>query len=131
MIDRWIEDELWNWARWCWSGAWPHPLPPDHAASAEGRFVAPPEWGENAEAEQPRAPAPNRERAEIVHRVFRERLTQTERWALIHRYVRRTEERITLRRMRVSRDVYETTLLSAARKVGEAFRGECAMFGEG
>lgn len=127
MISEEIHHELLNWARWCWSGAWPHPLPPDHAASAEGRFIAPPEWGENAEAEQPRAPAPNRERAEIVHRVFMDRLTQTERWALIHRYVRRTEEPIALRRMKVSRDVFETTLVNAARKVGEAFRESHAL----
>lgn len=119
MIADWIDAELRNWARWCRSGPWPHPIPPDHAASAEGHYIAPSDLGE---PEEPRPPKPNRERAEIVHRVFMERLTQTERWALIHRYVRRTEERVTLRRMRVSRDVHETTLRNAANKVGEAFR---------
>ena len=120
MIADWIEHELVNWARWCRSGPLPHPIPPDHAASLEGRYMAP--IIEDADAAQPRAPAPNRQRAEIVHRVFMDRLTQTERWALIHRYVRRTEERIALRRMRVSRGVFETALLNAAWKVGEAFR---------
>lgn len=119
-VAEWIDEELHNWARWCHQGPWPHPIPPDHAASLEGRYIAP--IIEDADAAQPRAPAPNRQRAEIVHRVFMDRLTQTERWSLIHRYVRRTEERIALRRMKVSRDVFETTLLDAARKVGEGFR---------
>ena len=125
MIADWIDAEFRNWARWCWSGAWPHPIPPDHAASLEGRYIAP--IIEDADAVQPRAPAPNRQRAEIVHRVFMDRLTQTERWSLIHRYVRRTEDRIAWRRMRVSRDVFETTLVNAARKVGEAFRESHAL----
>ncbi|MCL4822582.1 MAG: hypothetical protein KJZ57_00060 [Anaerolineales bacterium] len=120
MIADWIDAELRNWSAWCWSGAWPHPIPPDHCRSIEHQWIDPSDL--YREAPEPRPIAPNRQRAEIVDRVFMERLTQTERWALIHRYVRRTEERITLRRMRVSRDVYETTLRNAARKVGEAFR---------
>lgn len=124
MIADWIDAELRNWARWCWSGAWPHPIPPDHAASAEGKYIAPSDLGE---PDEPRPPKPNHERAELVHRVFMDRLTQTERWALIHRYVRRTEEPIALRRMKVSRDVFETTLVNAARKVGEAFRESHAL----
>ena len=24
---RWVEDELWNWSRWCWLGDWPQPDP--------------------------------------------------------------------------------------------------------
>lgn len=120
MIDERIDAELRNWARWCHAGPWPHPIPPDHAASLEGRYIAP--IIEAEDAVQPRPPPPNRRNAEIVHRVFMDRLTQTERWALIHRYVRRTDDRIAWRRMRVSRDVFETTLLNAARKVGEEFR---------
>lgn len=119
MIADWIDAELRNWAAWCHEGPWPHPIPPDHAASAEGKYIAPSDLGD---PEEPRPPKPNFERAELVHRVFMDRLTQTERWSLIHRYVRRTEDRIAWCRMRVSRDVFETTLVNAARKVGEAFR---------
>ncbi len=128
MIADWLEHELLNWARWCRSGPLPHPIPPDHCASIEHRWIDPSDLYKEVE---PRPIAPNRQRAEIVHRVFMDRLTQTERWSLIHRYVRRTEEPIALRRMKVSRDVFETTLLNAARKVGEAFRGERMFFVEG
>lgn len=119
MIAEHVHHEFINWARWCWSGAWPHPIPPDHAASLEGRYLAPSDLGEPPE---PRPIPPNRQRAEIVHSVFMDRLTQNERWALIHRYIRRTEDRIACRRMRVSMDVFETALVNAANKVGGAFR---------
>lgn len=120
MIADWIDAELRNWSRWCHAGPWPHPIPPDHAASLEGRYIAP--IIEDADAPQPRAPAPNRQRAETVHRVFMEMLTQRERWALIHRYIRRTEDRIACRRMRVTQRDFDVALLAAARCVGEAFR---------
>lgn len=34
----WLRHELENWARWCWRGAYPHPLPPQQCASLEGNY---------------------------------------------------------------------------------------------
>lgn len=119
MIANWIDAELRNWARWCWSGSWPHPLPQDHAASAEGHYIAPSDLGEEPE---PRQPAPVRHRAEIVHKVYLERLTQRERWSLVYRYVKPTEDRVVVRRLRITARDLETARLDAAKLVGEAFR---------
>lgn len=119
LTETWIDDELRNWARWCRSGPWPHPIPPDHAASAEGHYIAPSDLGE---PEEPRPPKPNRERAEIVHRVYMDLLTTRERWTLVYRYVKPTAERIVLRRLRITARDYDVALMAAARCVGEAFR---------
>ena len=122
MIADWIHHELLNWGRWCHQGPWPHPIPPDHAASLEGRYIAP--IIEDADAVQPRPVPPNQQRAEIVHRVYLERLTTRERWALVYRYVKPTAERIVLRRLRITARDYDVALMAAARCVGEAFREE-------
>jgi hypothetical protein len=34
----WVHQELMNWARWCWKGAYPHPLPPTVCASIEKNY---------------------------------------------------------------------------------------------
>lgn len=119
VIDPWIDAELRNWARWCWSGAWPHPLPQNHAASAEGHYLAPSDLGESPE---PRQPAPNRHRAEIVHRVYLELLTQRERWSLVYRYVKPTEDRVVVRRLRITARDLEIARLDAGKRVAEALR---------
>ena len=36
---KWLDEEMQNWARYCWLGAWPHPLPPSQCASLEGNYV--------------------------------------------------------------------------------------------
>ncbi len=33
-----IHFELQNWSRWCWLGAWPHPLPKQQCVSLEGNY---------------------------------------------------------------------------------------------
>lgn len=38
---RWVEDELWNWSRWCWLGDWPQPDPNVKCISAERAYRAP------------------------------------------------------------------------------------------
>lgn len=120
MTDDWLDDELTNWGRWCNSGPWPHPFPPDHAASAEGRYLAP--IIEAEDAEQPRPIRPNAERAEIVHRVYREQLTERERRVLVLRYVRRVPANQLPRAMRTSQTIVTAAMLAACRRVGEAFR---------
>lgn len=120
MIAEWIVDELENWGRWCNSGPWPHPIPPDHAASAEGRYSAP--IIEDADAEQPRPVRPNAERAEIVHRVYREQLTERERRVLVLRYVRKVPNNQVARRARLSGALVAESMMTSARLVGEAFR---------
>lgn len=120
MIADWIDAELRNWARWCWSGAWPHPIPPDHAASLEGRYIAP--IIEDADAVQPRPVPPNRRHAEIVHEVYMTRLTTRERWVLVWRYVKPVEDQVARRRIRINKREWEVALMAAARCVGEAFR---------
>ena len=35
----WLHHELLNWARWCWLGPYPHPLPPGHCYSIEHQYV--------------------------------------------------------------------------------------------
>ena len=39
---RWVEDELWNWSRWCWLGDWPQPDPNVKCISAERAYRAQP-----------------------------------------------------------------------------------------
>lgn len=119
MIADWIDDELRNWAEWCRSGPLPHPMPPDHAASAEGLYIAPSDLGEPAE---PRRPRPNHLRAEIVHSAYRHVLTDRERWVLVWHYVRPHPMSTVLRRLRITRREWDVSMRSARRCVGEAFR---------
>jgi hypothetical protein len=72
------------------------------------------------ETPPPRQIAPNRQRAEIVHRVYLERLTDRERQAIKVRYVWRDPK--PWKHMRVGQAAYEAALITVARMVGEAFR---------
>jgi len=123
MIDGWIDAELRNWARWCWSGAWPHPLPSSHCASIEHRYMAPSDIGAELDAEEVARRIPIvRERAEVVHRVYREQLTDRERRVLVVRYVHRTPADRVARRTRLSETLVAESMMTSARLVGEAFR---------
>jgi hypothetical protein len=123
LIAPWIEAELRNWSAWCRSGPWPHPIPPSHAASAEGKYISPSDLGDEDDDAPPPPIKPVAKRAEIVHLVYRERLSERERWVLVWRYVKPIDERVALRKLRITRKVYEQALIDSARKVGEAFRG--------
>ena len=35
---KWVDDEMMNWARYCWRGAWPQPMPKRQCASLEGCY---------------------------------------------------------------------------------------------
>lgn len=123
MIADWIDHELRNWARWCWSGAWPHPLPPDHCASIEHLYQAPSDIGAEVDAEEAARRIPIvRDRAEIVHRVYLDRLTKRERLVLVVRYVRRTPADQVARRTGLPENVVAEAMMVSARLVGEAFR---------
>lgn len=123
LIPDWIDAELRNWSAWCWSGAWPHPLPPSHCASIEHRYQAPSDIGAEVDAEEVARRIPIvRERAEIVHRVYLDRLTDRERRVLVLRYVKPCTMGMTLRKLRCSKQEWETALLVVARHVGNAFR---------
>lgn len=126
MVPRWLDAELHNWAAWCRSGEPAGPRVQDRAASAEGRYIAPSDIDADPE---PRPPRPNRERAEIVHRVYLFELDARERQALKLRYVRRWPDNRIQRIMRVSSDVADTILFCAARRVAAAFndRGSDAL----
>ena len=63
-----------------------------------------------------------RDRAEIVHRVYREQLTDRERRVLVVRYVHRTPADRVPHRTRLPENVVAEATIAAARLVGEAFR---------
>lgn len=119
MIAEWIDYELRNWAAWCHSGEPAGPRIQRQAASAEGRYLAESDLGEKPE---PRPPRPIRERAEVVHRVYLEQLDSRERRVLVLRYVDGFPESKVPRIARISREMYAASMMSAARRVGEAFR---------
>lgn len=122
MIADWIDHELRNWGRWCNSGPLPHPIPPDHCASIEHRYMAPSDLGAEVDAEEVARRIPIvRERAEIVNRVYREQLTDRERRVLVVRYVDRTPADRVARRTRLPENVVAEATIAAARLVGEAF----------
>lgn len=119
MIADWIDHELRNWAAWCKSGEPAGPRIQDRAASAEGKYIAPSDLGDPP---QPRPPRPNRERAEVVHRVYLQQLDTRERRALVLRYIDGWPENRVPRLMRISHAMYSAAMIGAARRVGEAFR---------
>lgn len=120
-IDPAIDAELQNWAAWCHSGRWPHPIPPDKAASAEGRYIAESDIGEKP---PPKPPRPNEQRALIVQRVYMEELTPRERRVIAGRYVRRESVPIIARRLRLTVPLVDEAILRSARRIGAAFRME-------
>lgn len=64
-----VHAELCNWARWCWSGPWPHPMPATQCGSLEAGYRAPPMWGEDHARRTPIA-RPNDARARVVQEAW-------------------------------------------------------------
>ncbi|SSW66620.1 hypothetical protein AVE30378_02159 [Achromobacter veterisilvae] len=87
---RWVEDELWNWSRWCWLGDWPHPNPNVRCASAERNYVAPTEEDEVDEDDEPRPTPVHHDNARRVQAVY-ERLVLVEQRVVQAEYPRRHE----------------------------------------
>ena len=64
-----IHEELLNWARYCWLGEFPHPLPPTHCGSLESQYRAPPDWNPD-DAPQASYIKPNERNAIKVQEVY-------------------------------------------------------------
>ena len=117
--------ELMNWARYCWEGPFPHPLPPTHCYSFEHNYLAPSDLGSN-DAPEPRIMA-NSTNALRVQRVF-VLLPVVQRLVLRAEYPQRhSSGRAEFgivgasRRLHISSSEYEYALHAAASKVIEEF----------
>jgi hypothetical protein len=66
----WLHHELMNWSRWCWLGAYPHPLPSNRCASIEREYIPVGNAEKRVEAERKPIP-PNEINADLVQRVWR------------------------------------------------------------
>lgn len=117
-------DELVNWSRWCWLGAWPHPIPASKCGSAEGDFIAPPEWYMNtSDLERASRIRPNERHARKVQEAW-ESLEGFPRLALKAEYPGNSHEGYRVdraRRMGLTLQQYENNLQIAVIRVEEAF----------
>lgn len=89
IVDPRVEDELWNWSRWCWQGEWPHPLPPTSCGSGERNFPS----GIDRESDEPPPRPPilvHRDRALKIHGIYK-RLHLVEQRVMQFEYPRRHE----------------------------------------
>ncbi len=123
LIPEWVEHEIQNWVRWCWSGPWPHPLPPTHCTSAERYYRAPSDLGET-ETPFPPPYVPN---AEIVQRAYVAMLKQ-EQHVMKAEYIHpwdsgraRYGRAGAARRLRMPLATYETILRSGCFRIERAF----------
>lgn len=120
-----VHQELLNWARWCWSGPWPHPLPPTECGSLEAGYRAPPEW-DCLDGRRTPVVRPNERRARVVQDVW-SRLPDGERLVLKQEYPAALEARRVLgreaaaRRLNMPLHWYERHLGAAVNKVENAF----------
>lgn len=120
-----VHAELVNWSRWCWTGEWPHPLPPTHCGSIESQYKAPQYWNqEDAEEAMRRSVGrPNAQRARIVQGVY-DRLEGFGRLVLKSEYPARAERgtrEAAARRLGLTLAQYENWLRYAANRVEDAF----------
>ena len=75
--------ELINWARWCWLGRFPHPLPPEHCASYEHHYLAPSDLGDSDAP--PSRILPNAQNARRVQAIY-DALPETQRQVIRAEY---------------------------------------------
>jgi len=121
----WVHLELINWSRFCWEGAYPHPLPPRHCTSIEYRYINPSIYGKD-DAPPPHILA-NAHHAMRVQNVFIA-LPDIQRLVLIAEYPKRMESGRAdhgivgaARRLRIRVAEYEYALSCAGIKVMHAF----------
>lgn len=89
-LPSWVQDEIWNWSRWCWLGDLPHPMPMTTCASGERAFPSGMDRDEEEEA-PPQRPVPvNHDRARRVEQIY-QALPLIERRAIQAEYPRRNE----------------------------------------
>ena len=122
----WLHHELLNWSRWCWLGAWPHPLPPSHCGSAERDYTR---FRVDVCPDEPRPIPPIESRALIVDDVWH-RLPQAPKQVLRAEYPQyhdswRAEfgRAGAARRMGLALGDYEAALCVPAGRVWDAFEG--------
>lgn len=122
---RWVEDELWNWSRWCWLGEWPQPDPNVKCASAERAYQAP-----RHDDDEPRPIPVNHDHARKVQALY-DKLVLVEQRIVQAEYPRRHEyagltagERISraCRKLDVSQAYYKIALGYMKEQVRRAFR---------
>lgn len=120
-IPDWLKAELQNWSRWCWSGPYPHPLPPDHCYSIESNYVRFREENTTAEAPQPK---PNERNALIVNRVYKS-LPKPQQKALVAEYPQHHKYKTKAAAVRgtgfANAKSYDQELFKAISKVWSAF----------
>lgn len=114
----WVDQELRNWARYCWMGPYPHPLPPCRCASLEGNYSR---YGEDTDEEaiDKKAIPVNIVNAQIVQGVY-EILPHLPQQVLRAEYPQRHEQKRTVR---VSAEEYAAALSAAVYRVMLAFEG--------
>jgi hypothetical protein len=107
-----VHHELLNWARWCWTGEWPHP--------SMVRFIE-----EDDEAVRP--PPPNARNAQLVQTAW-ERMHLQARLVLRAEYPLRTGQgrAAEAKRLHMTPSEYEAALAWAVRRIQEAFDAVCA-----
>jgi len=121
----WLNHEIRNWVRWCYSGPYPGPLPPTHCTSLEGGYVSEAYWGSEPDD---RPPPIFVEHALIVQRVF-DSLTLIERQTVKAEYInvydsKRWRENglaAAARYVGVSVPAYEAMILRARQAIARAF----------
>lgn len=123
----WLHYELMNWARWSWSGAYPHPIPPATCASYEKNYRR---TGEEEEARNERQIKPNADNAQKVQAVW-DALPHWPQQVLRAEYPQRHESgrvehgrAAAARWLGISLEHYESALSVAAHKVMVAFEGD-------
>lgn len=120
-----VHAELQNWARWCWAGALPHPLPATHCGSLEAGYRPPPQWGEDDTRRAPVIRANDRN-ARIVQAAW-ELLPLGEKQVLREEYPASLKARAVqgrdaaARRLGITLGWYEAWLQGAVNKVEAAF----------
>ena len=122
LIPDFVHSEMRNWARWCWMGAYPHPLPPTSCGSAEGDYRS---IGENA-TDDARPIPPNETNALIVDRIWRglpfsERLVVKIEYPARHEYDWSYGRVGVCRRIKMPLRDYEAKLFAGLSRVWDEF----------
>ncbi len=115
----WVHQELMNWSRWCWMGAYPHPLPDQRCGSVEREYTKYRTENTTDEAQQIR---PNESRALIVQKAWLS-MHDTAKKVIVAEYPQRAKHqgKAPWRSIGISRTEYDKALMSAAGKIIDAF----------
>ena len=123
----WLHYELLNWSRWCWQGAWPHPLPPSQCGSVEHDYIR---FRVDACDDEPRPIPANASRALVVDRVWHglanvpKQVLRAE-YPQYHSSSRAEFGRVgAARRMGLMLRDYEAALAVAVGRVWDTFEGQ-------